>query len=841
MYNTQYEQAMTNVANDQPDFHFDLGDTFMTDGLTGLTLQADVNDAYLAQRNPLYMDRVGHSSPIFLASGNHENEEGWNLDDTYSIAQASIQARKMYFPTPVTDGFYSGNEDPLAAIEEATYGDELREDYYAWEWGDALFIVFDPFQYTMANPYGSFAGEGSDDPASGDRWNWTLGHDQYYWLKETLEGSTAKYKFMFAHHMLGGTQDYVRGGAVPAHMFEWGGYESNGTTWGFTDKRTNVPAYGFADPIRQLMIDNGVTAFFHGHDHQYAYEVRDGIVYLSMPRPSTGLDFNYYNESNEYTERVMTSPGHLRVTVTPTQATAEYVSSSSSAATVNHQFVMQPNTPVDTHDLTVSVSPSGSGTTNPSAGVHAVAENSNVTVTATAASGYQFDHWSGACSGSGSCVVTMDGDKSVTANFVTDDSDPTVTINQAPSQADPTHSSTINFRAVFSEPVTGFATGDVTISGTAGATTAAVSEISPNDGTTYNVAVSGMTGPGTVIATIAAGVAVDGIGNSNEASTSTDNMVTYEETPSGYGYIGDIGSATIKSTASSIDIVTTADVAAGDAIIIAYATDPAQNLVVEVTDSAGNDYEQAALAVNWANARSYIFAAYDVEPLPSGSTISITFVSADTDPPEARAAVVSVFRGLVEVDPLDQFLGNPLIDDQTTISGTTPTVGPTGTTAQADELLIGAVTTIGPVEDTAGIWDNSFTAGQRAGTTGGDIETNKTVSMGYRLVSEVGAYTAQKSGITDRGWAATIATFKMSESGPVERVTGDANRDGLVNSTDALVLLSYDVGLTTPYPIDECSDINGDTFVNSTDALIILSHDAGITVPYPVGGVCSLP
>jgi len=27
-----------------------------------------------------------------------------------------------------------------------------------------------------------------------------------------------------------------------------------------------------------LMIDNGVSAFFHGHDHQFAYEVRDGIV-----------------------------------------------------------------------------------------------------------------------------------------------------------------------------------------------------------------------------------------------------------------------------------------------------------------------------------------------------------------------------------------------------------------------------------------------------------------------------------------------------------------------------------------------------------------------------------
>ncbi|HOU40255.1 MAG TPA: ExeM/NucH family extracellular endonuclease, partial [Promineifilum sp.] len=76
---------------------------------------------------------------------------------------------------------------------------------------------------------------------------------------------------------------------------------------------------------------------------------------------------------------------------------------------------------------------------------------------------------------------------------VPDTTAPTVTINQASGQTDPTSTSPINFTVVFSEPVTGFATGDVTLSGTAGATTAVVTQIAPNDGTTYNVAVSGMT------------------------------------------------------------------------------------------------------------------------------------------------------------------------------------------------------------------------------------------------------------------------------------------------------------------------------------------------------------
>ena len=119
---------------------------------------------------------------------------------------------------------------------------------------------------------------------------------------------------------------------------------------------------------------------------------------------------------------------------------------------------------------------------------------------------------------------------------------PNVTINQAAGQADPTNASTINFTAVFSEPVTGFGTSDINVGGTAGATAATVT----GSGTSYNVAVSGMSGSGTVIVTIDAGVAQDGVGNSNSASTSTDNSVAYDATtptPVRFAAIGDFGCA----------------------------------------------------------------------------------------------------------------------------------------------------------------------------------------------------------------------------------------------------------------------------------------------------------
>jgi arylsulfate sulfotransferase len=100
---------------------------------------------------------------------------------------------------------------------------------------------------------------------------------------------------------------------------------------------------------------------------------------------------------------------------------------------------------------------------------------------------------------------------------------PTVTINGAAGQASPTSVSPVNFTVVFSQTVVDFVAGDVTFSGTAGATTATLT----GSGSTYNVAVSGMTSPGTVIASIAGGLVHNRAGITNVASTSTDNQVVY--------------------------------------------------------------------------------------------------------------------------------------------------------------------------------------------------------------------------------------------------------------------------------------------------------------------------
>ncbi|MEW5939665.1 MAG: choice-of-anchor Q domain-containing protein, partial [Chloroflexota bacterium] len=101
---------------------------------------------------------------------------------------------------------------------------------------------------------------------------------------------------------------------------------------------------------------------------------------------------------------------------------------------------------------------------------------------------------------------------------------PTVTVEQAAGQPDPTNVSPIHFTVTFSQEVTGFANNDVVLGGSAGATTAVVN----GTGTTYDVVVSGMTGNGTVIASVNADAAFNADGLGNLASTSVDNIVTYE-------------------------------------------------------------------------------------------------------------------------------------------------------------------------------------------------------------------------------------------------------------------------------------------------------------------------
>ena len=335
-----FQQTLKNIAGESPDFHLDLGDTFaMDDGCiqpcTNVTTQAQANSSYLNIRTN-YFSLISPSVPIFLALGNHEQEEGWHMEDTGFAVEPPIMsanARNEYFlnPDPLLSSFYTGNTDTsYAGITSSS--DHTIQDYYAWTWGDALFVVIDPYWYSTTKPYvGNEGGGESSTPGSGNRWDWTLGLAQYLWLQRTLENSTAQYKFIFAHQVAGGLDDYGRGGAHAVPYVEWGGDNDDDTTWAFNTNRTDVNDQ-WTVPVHQLLVNNHVTAFFHGHDHEYAHEQRDGVVYQEVPMAADatyGYGFQEYTADGVYTLKVLPNSGHLRVTVDPTNGvTVQYVRAS---------------------------------------------------------------------------------------------------------------------------------------------------------------------------------------------------------------------------------------------------------------------------------------------------------------------------------------------------------------------------------------------------------------------------------------------------------------------------------------------------------------------------------
>ena len=126
----------------------------------------------------------------------------------------------------------------------------------------------------------SGGGKGHDGHRDRDWWAITLGDAQYHWFKRTLEQSKAKYKFVFAHHVLG----TGRGGIEESDLYEWGGRNKRGD-WEFSQKRP-----GWELPIHQLMVKHGVTIFFQGHDHLFArQDAMESFIKKCQIRPTRAM------------------------------------------------------------------------------------------------------------------------------------------------------------------------------------------------------------------------------------------------------------------------------------------------------------------------------------------------------------------------------------------------------------------------------------------------------------------------------------------------------------------------------------------------------------------------
>lgn len=295
-----YSASLANIAAGSPDFLVDLGDTFMTEKHPDRESAAR---QYTAQR--YHFGTVAHSMPLFLALGNHDGErrERDGSLNPSGLAAWSLANRKRYFANPTPGSFYSGNPETLGGLGHL-------ENYFAWEWGDALFVVLDPYWTSLPN-------RGGRSP-----WSSTLGQAQYAWLSKTLRASKRKFKFLFIHQLTGSYHSAGRGGSEAAAFQEWGGKELDGSD-GFAAQRA-----GWEKPIHALLVECGVSVVFHGHDHFYARQELDGVVYQLVPQPAHLNARGHHAEEYGYKSgEFLPSSGTLRVSVTSESTLVEYVRS----------------------------------------------------------------------------------------------------------------------------------------------------------------------------------------------------------------------------------------------------------------------------------------------------------------------------------------------------------------------------------------------------------------------------------------------------------------------------------------------------------------------------------
>ncbi|TWU39784.1 metallophosphoesterase family protein [Novipirellula artificiosorum] len=327
-----YLETLKHASLAKPDFHIDLGDTFMTDKYG--RNYSDAEAQYFAQR--YYFGRLCHSAPLFLTLGNHDGETGWLFTPREdNISAWSHRMRTQLFPNPVPNTFYSGNATKTPALG-------YLQNYYAWRWGDAHLIVLDPFWSTLSR--GRSVEEG---------WRWTLGREQYDWLRTTLESSDAAFKFVFIHNLVGGGDEAARGGAEAATFFEWGGHDFDGTDT-FHEHRAE-----FEKPIHDLLVDNGVSVLFHGHDHFFARQERDRVVYQLVPQPghaskqrasmksrgsSAGNAHRMATDYGYQTGEFLSGSGCLRIAISPKKAIVDFLLSdgNGSDTTTAYSYTLTP-------------------------------------------------------------------------------------------------------------------------------------------------------------------------------------------------------------------------------------------------------------------------------------------------------------------------------------------------------------------------------------------------------------------------------------------------------------------------------------------------------------------
>jgi len=277
------DKVVQNAARAKAEFVLDLGDNVAWPGSReyGQTGPDDAVEAYVRYRR--HLAPLSLNSPHFAVIGNWSGESGKFPDKSIEIM---ADVRRAFLPGP----------------NHLTYpqGGSPMEDYYAFSWGDALYVILNIQTYSKpSNP--------KELPSLMEDVNqiteWTLGEKQMAWFERTLRQATERFRFVCMHHAAGGNA-----GDAANTLYGRGGARAWNT--------------GEQARIHALMKKYHVQIFFYGHDHVFVDDVVDGIHY-ALPG-SCGAPWKFTREQTGY-ERFWPDSGHAQLDVTPRKATVSFI------------------------------------------------------------------------------------------------------------------------------------------------------------------------------------------------------------------------------------------------------------------------------------------------------------------------------------------------------------------------------------------------------------------------------------------------------------------------------------------------------------------------------------
>jgi hypothetical protein len=289
----EWSTLVGTLQAEQPDLFIDLGDTWTLTSGNGEPLSKQWPELYSMVMRPTrngfgsykgVSDLCGDGG-YYLVRGNHEG-----LSDTDPAKRKRLVTKllKLFVPNP------DGATYPQGGSQDSDYD----QGYFAFEWGDVLFVAMDVVKYKEPKKL-------NPSPA-----RFHIGQAQLDWLTGVLQNSPRRWKFVFMHHLFGGSDNYGRGGAAFAFQYEHAQVQALAEQYG--------------------------AHVFHGHDHLLAEESANGVLCYccglawgaqlahAYERADTLYPNGFIATSCNAEPPACENNGYMVVDVTPTQVTIRY-------------------------------------------------------------------------------------------------------------------------------------------------------------------------------------------------------------------------------------------------------------------------------------------------------------------------------------------------------------------------------------------------------------------------------------------------------------------------------------------------------------------------------------